>query len=533
MTKLLITLSIAIGLTISAFVLIIETVPETLLAKSISQYDHASVKGTVTLLDDEIEGLNDNERELRVAELNRLFGYPIEFRHYQSLDLTPEHLALLNEGLTASLEIDEADVLYSPSRYPEMLWVLPFEETNQQSGHRQAVGTFELIEKRLKTKTFDERQKTINELATLFGFPVSLMRENTTNFSAEEIDRLQTGNIVVRNFDENNELYFRKLRDGDGVLSGGPIAYPGILNWVNYIALLFIATLIFVGLWLGLRPLWRDLRNLNHASLQLADGNLDTRVPESRTNMIGSVIKGFNYMAERTQNMIASQRELTNAVSHELRTPVARMKFGLENLRNSTSKADRERHMDDMAFDVNELDTLLSQLLTYARYESGRPIHNLQPQPIVEWLEQHIDSARRQGSSCIIDYRVTDLKNDDTAVIEPLLLGRALSNGLQNALAHARTRVNVDLTKEAKDFLLQIDDDGPGIPDTMHERVFEPFTRVDESRNRSSGGFGLGLPIVAQVARWHGGSAHIQDSALGGTCLQIRWPIEQTAAQDE
>jgi signal transduction histidine kinase len=102
-------------------------------------------------------------------------------------------------------------------------------------------------------------------------------------------------------------------------------------------------------------------------------------------------------------------------------------------------------------------------------------------------------------------------------------MARALVNLLRNARAHARSLVSVSVLRSGERTVIQDDDDGHGIPAGERERLFEPFARMDDSRDRNSGGFGLGLAIVRQVARWHGGDASISDSPLGGARVSIVW----------
>ncbi|MGE8636286.1 MAG: ATP-binding protein, partial [Achromobacter piechaudii] len=108
--------------------------------------------------------------------------------------------------------------------------------------------------------------------------------------------------------------------------------------------------------------------------------------------------------------------------------------------------------------------------------------------------------------------------------LHPRYMTRALLNLLQNAIRHAGGRVQVALTSPAPhEYVLTVDDDGPGVPGADRERIFEPFIRLDESRARVTGGTGLGLAIVSRVARWHNGAAAVSDSALGGARFEIRW----------
>ena len=102
-------------------------------------------------------------------------------------------------------------------------------------------------------------------------------------------------------------------------------------------------------------------------------------------------------------------------------------------------------------------------------------------------------------------------------------MARALVNLLRNATSHASSRVTVRIAGEGARTVIQVDDDGEGIPPGERDRVFEPFARLDRSRARASGGFGLGLAIVRQVARWHGGDAVVTDSPLGGTRVTVAW----------
>ena len=112
---------------------------------------------------------------------------------------------------------------------------------------------------------------------------------------------------------------------------------------------------------------------------------------------------------------------------------------------------------------------------------------------------------------------------------EPRLMARALGNVLQNARRYAKQRVEVDAAINADTCRIVIDDDGPGIPEADRARIFEPFTRLDTSRNRDSGGYGLGLAIAQRIAQWHGGNIGVEDSPLGGARFVISWPVHRTS----
>jgi signal transduction histidine kinase len=102
-------------------------------------------------------------------------------------------------------------------------------------------------------------------------------------------------------------------------------------------------------------------------------------------------------------------------------------------------------------------------------------------------------------------------------------LSRAVANVLRNAVRYAKTRVQLSIEKSGDRTVIRVDDDGPGVPPEQRSRLFEPFTRIENSRERESGGVGLGLAIVKSVAEWHGGEARISDSPLGGARVSITW----------
>jgi len=143
-----------------------------------------------------------------------------------------------------------------------------------------------------------------------------------------------------------------------------------------------------------------------------------------------------------------------------------------------------------------------------------------------QWLNDKVTRAKRsRDNPCAIRVELTN-EQDKNIVFSPRLMAHALSNALQNAMRFADKSIEVHLIQQEEHWILGIDDDGPGIPSTDHNKVFEPFSRLDESRQRDSGNFGLGLSIVRNIARWHQGEARIAPcKSLGGTRVEIRWPV--------
>lgn len=274
---------------------------------------------------------------------------------------------------------------------------------------------------------------------------------------------------------------------------------------------------------LWVRPHWRDLETLRATANRLGAGELSARAAVPPRSGIRGLADHFNQMAERTERLVASQRELVNAVSHELRTPIARLSFELDLIENAAGEADRRRLLAGMRADLHELETLVAELLNQARLDN-QPQRT--PTPVVAraWLDEAVAAqaltAAARGVECVAVGPCPE-----TVPIEPVAMTRALGNLLGNAVRHARGRVEVRLEADSDHYRLLVDDDGPGIPAAERERVFEPFVRLDQSRDRATGGVGLGLAIVQRVVLWHHGAVEVLDSPLGGCRFAVRWPV--------
>lgn len=141
-----------------------------------------------------------------------------------------------------------------------------------------------------------------------------------------------------------------------------------------------------------------------------------------------------------------------------------------------------------------------------------------------DWLQACLADARRDAERAGVVLRVqpSALPRVDA---EPRLLQLALSNLVGNALRHARSQVEVSLVGVSGRACLRVDDDGPGIAEADREKVMRPFTRLDDSRSRDTGGFGLGLAIVSRIAVRHGGELRISRATLGGARMEMHWPL--------
>jgi signal transduction histidine kinase len=284
---------------------------------------------------------------------------------------------------------------------------------------------------------------------------------------------------------------------------------------VRYV-IVALALLIPIALWS--RSHWLGLQALSRVADQVGAGNLTARAQLQPSASVYPLAERINHMAGRIDSLLAGQRNLLHSVSHELRTPIARLGFALELLRANASDPTLEPRIAAMEGDVAELNDLVKELLGMIRLDSAQALQ-LDEVAVEDLLAGCI--AALPPAAC----------QPQVALALPLgaiqadrrLLARAIGNLLTNAQKYGETRVALSARRGAT-LDIVVEDDGPGIPGPERERVFEPFYRLDRSRDRATGGFGLGLSIAHKAVALHGGTIRIEDSALGGARFVISLP---------
>jgi signal transduction histidine kinase len=379
--------------------------------------------------------------------------------------------------------------------------------------------TIHLLESRLSEVPPAERQRTAISIGESLGTPVSLLDSRDVVAPTAGTDALK---FVVD--DAGREHYLFRSRVLDQVIRLGPIAPPPRSAALSLLPLLFyLSIFVVVGLWL--RPLLRDVRLLTTAAQSFA-ANYRTPLDTARsTTQLTSLARNLDDMSQRIGSLIRNQRDLTAALSHEMRTPLARIRFALAVLQNPDD-ADVPAQLAALNTDVQEIDRLIATLLNYVRLDHPDVRMNWQLTPIEPWLDQALRRAESPARSIAIS-RHTDIA---AAPMDARLMELALSNLIVNASRYAHARVAIEVAQATTDYYLSVDDDGPGVPEADREHVFRAFARLDTSRNRDTGGYGLGLAIVARIATLHGGRAEVTTSpSLGGARFSLRWPATAAA----
>jgi len=290
------------------------------------------------------------------------------------------------------------------------------------------------------------------------------------------------------------------------------------LSWILTI-LFYVATLLLVLLWL--RPLLHRLRVLRRCTRAFGQGNLDSRIDVRGVTYIKDIEQDFNSMADRIQQLVDDNKLLTSAVSHDLRTPLARLRFGVDTLSDTSNPKSIAVYLKRINNDLNEMESLVESLLRYARLDN-----------VIEGVEKQAIDVHSLLEECIAQHYDSDIKiqliKKPSADESNLMvyggiehIATLLNNLISNALTYANGLLLIDIGREGEQIKVNFSDDGPGIPADLRGRVVKPFERGAVSAEAKAG-FGLGLAVAARIAERHHGSLVIgQSSQLGGALISV------------
>jgi signal transduction histidine kinase len=276
----------------------------------------------------------------------------------------------------------------------------------------------------------------------------------------------------------------------------------------------------------------RPIRLLRAAARQVSQGELSVRVSDApalrRGDELSELAREFDHMATRVEQLVTAQQQLLADISHELRSPLARLSLALDLARRRTGE--RVPEHDRIAREIQRLNELIEQLLTLARLQGQSRQAQLDQVDLRDLVREVVQDARFEAEA---DRRRVEVTEDCTASMRGsrALLRSAVENVVRNAVRHAPedTAVDVAMARQADGARLSIlvRDRGPGVPTHALSRLFDPFYRVDEARDRDSGGLGLGLAIVRQAMLAHGGEASASNHPGGGLLVRLELPIDR------
>lgn len=345
--------------------------------------------------------------------------------------------------------------------------------------------------------------------------PFSAIQDETNR---SERKSLRKGDTFVL-YHDDDVMLFHLLSDKKTLLTLGPAQMPTRprLEAVVRVTILgALGLLILFWLW----PISKDLDGLRKSALELGKGKFDTRVEPAKSNMLSSLVSIFNMMAKRIERLVDAHKELSNAVAHELRTPLARSKFALQMLESFDDPQRQAKYRGQIASDIVELEALINEMLVYAAFDSDKPQLNIKPVNMQRLVEEQIEAHDHYSGS--IEFKNKAMNSEVSC--DEHFISRVLTNFITNAEKYGNDIISITFAMADDKYQLIVEDNGSGVCEELKPVLFDAFSRGDESRNKETGGFGLGLAIVARIMEWHQGNAWVEDSELGGAKFVVEWP---------
>jgi len=373
-----------------------------------------------------------------------------------------------------------------------------------------------------KDASFDELKEIFVGTSEGANYPIVVLSpaefEQTYPYA---VSQFNAHNMFFLDVEEGEFLY--AMTNGRAILKAGPMETISELEAIAnsaYTASLLALTLVIVAWTISL---WRKLVGLERKLIEFGEGDLTARASEKYGMRLGRLNTTFNSMAEKIRQLLLQNRQLIRAVSHELRAPISRLRCQVELLDSGADRAQNAIYLEDMSSDMAELENLVDEILNYSRMEASdsidADIKEVKIKPVLVELLNVLNRDSRGDIALVCDPHVC-------AKIDVKHFRRAIGNLVQNAERYCKDTVQVSVDIDTKNTLvtIHVDDDGPGIPVDERIRIFEPFARLDQSRTRDSGGYGLGLAIVRQIAILHKGNVEISTSPLEGARLSLELP---------
>ncbi|WP_019675758.1 HAMP domain-containing histidine kinase [Arsukibacterium perlucidum] len=266
----------------------------------------------------------------------------------------------------------------------------------------------------------------------------------------------------------------------------------------------------------------RPLRELLQQNLSFASGKLNSRVSRlaKRRDELGQLGRSFNTMAERISDLLQNQQRLLRDISHELRSPLTRAQLAL----GLAEQQQNLQQLPRLKQELERIDAMLDELLTFSRLDAGQYQLDISKCDLTAMLAELIELNRVEADSKQQRLQL-DAPEQLWLDADGRLLSRALENILRNAIKYSPSdsTIRLSLQQQPQQLVLEICDQGPGLPETELAAVFQPFYRVSDSRTQQTGGTGLGLAIVAKIVHQHNGTVQAFNRAPG-LCVQVKLP---------
>ena len=494
----------------------------------VTEYREDMASGTFRLVSGVLSSIPDDDRQAWLREWGNKLSIPFSMVLTEQADFDDDIIEQLVQGDVNVNMLNEKSAVIT-SRIDDQ-WLL--QGVVPEISEQMASGTLIFLRHLLQSVAPEQRRQTLKQyLKTSLDMPVSMMGSPSSLLLTplQQSQLKQGGVVTVLNVREETLRLYAQMPDSQQVMRMGPIRLLNLYPFKLILTLgVFVLLSLSLAIYILVRGMEKRLRTLERAATRFSRGDFDVRVNVVGADSIGRLAMAFNAMADHIQRLLDLQKEMIRGVSHELRTPVARLRFGLDLIADAETPEERKAQLDGMDQDIEELDHLVDEFLTYANLEQGAPTVKLKRYDVDKVVAQVVGEHLRLQNRVEIHHIPCNVLNPRRFVeIDRRYIHRAVQNLVGNACRYADSKIQVRFSSTQDTCRIDVDDDGPGIPEEQWERVFSAFSRLDDSRTRKSGGYGLGLSIVRRIMYWHGGRAMISHSPLGGARFSLVWPRKQ------
>ena len=469
-------------------------------------------------------------RDAWLEEASTLMDNKIVLVDAKSADFDSTEQITLLEGravVRVNVQHNYADIFSLVSAKEQLYLKARMSKVSEQQAKAMAIFLLDDLEHYQGQET-----QRLTQLQSYFPFPLRIVSLEKSGLEPDQRARIKRKEVVLA-LKEGGAARHSSIRIIAPSKIAGHVLVMGpmyLFDWMPVQLLLIISALsllvITTAAYFIIHPLEKKIKIVEGAARRIGGGDLGARAEVFGRDEVSQLAHAFNSMAEHIQRLIDSQRELTRAVSHELRTPVARIRFGMEMLADTDDVDSRFEQLALLDGDITELNKLIDEILTYAKLEQGIPVLDFEAVDLGHLLQKVAKETLALG----VKPKVTVILPPEGTVVEAehRYLHRVLQNLAGNAIRYATSEIRLSAGVYDNCAYIAVEDDGAGIPEKDRERVFQPFTRLDDSRTRASGGYGLGLSIVSRIAFWFGGQIKVEESpTLGGAKFMMTWPIKQ------
>ena len=417
------------------------------------------------------EGISHQEsaaqQEYWLSDASSLFGSTFRVLPIAEIDFSSSELRRFEDGKTVVRYVSQPTFANVYHRLPDGKSVLTVKISQVTEQQVRAMAVFLLDDLSYYSKISDKRER-LAQLSEKFAFPLTLEGINSLNLDSDQLARLRRDEVVILFQDTSSSQGSSSIKIivpseiNDMVVMMGPVP---LFNWfpLNLIISMVLISmfLISLGVYALIFPLERKLQLIQVGVNEVSEGNLDSQVQVIGQDEIARLAATFNAMTAHIRRLIESQRELTRAVSHELRTPVARIRFAVDMLADTDDEDSRFAQRDFIDEDIESLNGLIDEILTYAKLEEGSPKLDLEPVNLKELIEQIVRETNALGKDIKVVGNPPNAKV--TAIADRRYLHRVIQNLAGNALRYAETTIVISAGVKKGDAFVMVEDDGHGI----------------------------------------------------------------------